>query len=321
MTLYEYDRSLQPPLFCGVDEAGRGPLAGDVYAAAVILPLDAEIPGINDSKKLSEKKRDALYDLITEQAVAWAVGVATVEEIEKINILQAAMLAMKRAVDALPVKPSLALVDGNKNPQLSVPSRCLVHGDATSASIAAASIVAKVTRDRYMEEMDRVYPGYLFAKHKGYGSKAHYACIDELGPSPIHRMSFLKKYYAKKEEAPHSDGNRGEAAASQRLAEQGYQILDANWRCPYGEIDLIARDGDQLVFCEVKTRTEDGIGTPGEAVSLSKQKKLTAAALSYLSEHPSGLQPRFDVVEVTLSGGNGAVLSVEHLKNAFSAQQ
>ena len=172
-----------------------------------------------------------------------------------------------------------------------------------------------------MEEMDRVYPGYLFAKHKGYGSKAHYACIDELGPSPIHRMSFLKKYYAKKEEAPHSDGNRGEAAASQRLAEQGYQILDANWRCPYGEIDLIARDGDQLVFCEVKTRTEDGIGTPGEAVSLSKQKKLTAAALSYLSEHPSGLQPRFDVVEVTLSGGNGAVLSVEHLKNAFSAQQ
>ena len=123
MTLYEYDRSLALPPFCGVDEAGRGPLAGDVYAAAVILPLDAEIPGINDSKKLSEKKRDALYDLITEQAVAWAVGGATVEEIERINILQAAMLAMKRAVEALPVKPALALVDGNNNPPLSVPSR------------------------------------------------------------------------------------------------------------------------------------------------------------------------------------------------------
>ncbi len=322
MTLYEYDRSLALPPFCGVDEAGRGPLAGDVYAAAVILPLDAEIPGINDSKKLSEKKRDALYDLITEQAVAWAVGVATVEEIERINILQAAMLAMKRAVEALPVKPALALVDGNKNPPLSVPSRCLVHGDATSASIAAASIVAKVSRDRYMAEMDGKYPGYLFAKHKGYGSKAHYDCIDRLGPSPIHRMSFLKKYYEKKSEpGPLNDGGRGEAAASQRLAEKGFRILETNWHSRYGEIDLIAADGTHLVFCEVKTRREDSLGAPREAVERSKRKKLTETALCYLSGHPTALQPRFDIMEVTLSCGEGAVLSVEHLENAFPAEQ
>ncbi len=321
MTLYEYDRSLELPSFCGVDEAGRGPLAGDVYAAAVILPLDEEIPGINDSKQLSEKKRDALYEEITSRAVAWAVGVASVEEIETLNILQAAMLAMRRAVEALPVKPAMALVDGNKNPALPVPSRCLVKGDGTSASVAAASIVAKVTRDRYMIEMDRKYPGYLFAKHKGYGSKAHYQCLDELGPSPIHRMSFLKKYYAKKSgEPPFSDGMRGEAAASQMMAEKGFRIVAVNWRCAYGEIDLIVSDGKYLVFCEVKTRTEGSIGTPREAVGSSKRKKLTETALCYLSEHPSELQPRFDVIEVTLSDGNGAVRSIEHLENAFPAE-
>ena len=253
-----------------------------------------------------------------EQAVAWAVGVATVEEIENINILQAAMLAMKRAVEALPVKPALALVDGNKNPPLSVPSRCLVHGDATSASIAAASIVAKVSRDRYMAEMDGKYPGYLFAKHKGYGSKAHYDCIDRLGPSPIHRMSFLKKYYEKKSEpGPLNDGGRGEAAASQRLAEKGFRILETNWHSRYGEIDLIAADGTHLV----KTRREDSLGAPREAVDRSKRKKLTETALCYLSGHPTALQPRFDIMEVTLSCGEGAVLSVEHLENAFPAEQ
>ncbi|MGI5856975.1 MAG: ribonuclease HII [Candidatus Merdivicinus sp.] len=322
MTLYEYDRSLALPPFCGVDEAGRGPLAGDVYAAAVILPLGEEIPGINDSKKLSEKKRDALYDEIVSRAEAWAVGIATVEEIEKLNILQAAMLAMRRAVEALPVPPVMALVDGNKNPSLPVPSRCLVKGDGTSASVAAASIIAKVSRDRYMAEMDRKYPGYLFAKHKGYGSKEHYSCLDRLGPSPIHRMSFLKKYYAKKAGEPHLDaGGRGEAAASQRLAEKGFQILEADWHSRWGEIDLIAADGETLVFCEVKTRLEDSVGAPREAVGPAKRKKLTETALCYLSEHPSELQPRFDVIEVTLSRADGAVLSVEHLENAFPAEQ
>ena len=322
MTLYEYDRSLALPPFCGVDEAGRGPLAGDVYAAAVILPLDEEIPGINDSKKLSEKKRDALYEEIISRAEAWAVGIATVAEIEELNILQAAMLAMRRAVEALPVKPAMALVDGNKNPALPVPSRCLVKGDGTSASVAAASIIAKVSRDRYMAEMERKYPGYLFGKHKGYGSQEHYACLDRLGPSPIHRMSFLKKYYAKKGGEPNlSAGERGEAAASQRLAEKGFQILETNWYSRYGEIDLIAAGGGTLVFCEVKTRSEDSVGTPREAVGSAKRKKLTETALSYLSEHPSELQPRFDVIEVTLSRADGAVLSVEHLENAFPAEQ
>ena len=234
MTLYEYDRSLALPPFCGVDEAGRGPLAGDVYAAAVILPLDAEIPGINDSKKLSEKKRDALYDLITEQAVAWAVGVATVEEIENINILQAAMLAMKRAVEALPVKPALALVDGNKNPPLSVPSRCLVHGDATSASIAAASIVAKVSRDRYMAEMDGKYPGYLFAKHKGYGSKAHYDCIDRLGPSPIHWKPTGTAATARSTSSPPT-GPIWSSARSRPGGRTAWELPGRRWTAPSGK--------------------------------------------------------------------------------------
>ncbi len=171
-----------------------------------------------------------------------------------------------------------------------------------------------------MMEMDQKYPGYHFAKHKGYGSRAHYACIDELGPSPIHRMSFLKKYYAKKD-ALSDSGSRGEAAASQRLAEQGFRILETNWHSRYGEIDLIAADSDTLVFCEVKTRTEDGLSLPREAVGAAKRKKLTETALCYLSEHPSELQPRFDVIEVTLSRTDGAVLTVEHLENAFPAEQ
>lgn len=180
---------------CGVDEAGRGPLAGPVCAAAVMLPRGLVIPGLNDSKKLSPKKRDALYDAIVEQAVSYGAAFATVEEIEKLNILEATFLAMNRAIEQLSEKPALALIDGNRNTGIHVSSQCVIGGDGKCAEIAAASILAKVTRDRYMLQMAEQYPQYGFEKHKGYGTAAHYAALREYGPCPIHRPSFLKKMH------------------------------------------------------------------------------------------------------------------------------
>ncbi len=178
---------------CGIDEAGRGPLAGPVYAAAVILPLDLEIDGLNDSKKLSEKKREALFDIICEKAISYSVGIATEEEIDEINILNATFLAMRRAVDGLSVKPDYALIDGNQHPGLSIADETVVKGDGKSMSIAAASILAKVSRDRFMLEIAKKYPEYCFEKHKGYGTKLHYEMIEKYGVSPVHRKSFLRK--------------------------------------------------------------------------------------------------------------------------------
>lgn len=182
-------------LICGVDEAGRGPLAGPVCAAAVILPRSLDIPGLNDSKKLSEKKREELFDVICREAAAYGIAFADVEEIERLNILNATFLAMNRAIAKLGVMPELALIDGNRNTGIEINSRCIVKGDSKCADIAAASILAKVTRDRYMYEMAEKYPQYHFDKHKGYGTKLHYEAIREFGPSPIHRMSFLRKMH------------------------------------------------------------------------------------------------------------------------------
>lgn len=185
-------------MICGVDEAGRGPLAGPVVAAAVILPPHAEIPGLNDSKKLSDKKRRELYPIIKEQAIAYGIAFADHNEIDEINILQATYLAMERAINQLSVKPELALIDGNRAKDFGIPVETVVHGDSLSASIAAASVLAKVTRDDFMLKMAEEYPGYDFEIHKGYGTKAHYAALTEKGPSPIHRMTFLKKFYGEK---------------------------------------------------------------------------------------------------------------------------
>ena len=185
-------------IICGVDEAGRGPLAGPVCAAAVILPPNAEIPGLNDSKKLSDKKRRELYPIIKEQAIAYGIAFADHSEIDEINILQATYLAMERAINQLAVKPELALIDGNRAKDFGIPVETVVHGDSLSASIAAASVLAKVTRDDYMLQMAEKYPGYDFEIHKGYGTKAHYASLTEKGPCEIHRMSFLKKFYGEK---------------------------------------------------------------------------------------------------------------------------
>lgn len=182
-------------LICGVDEAGRGPLAGPVCAAAVILPRGIEIAGLNDSKKLSEKKREKLYDEICDKAISFGIAFATVDEIEKLNILNAVMLAMNRAIAQLDPQPELALIDGNRNSAIEIRSQCVVKGDAKCADIAAASILAKVTRDRYMLEMAEKYPEYHFEQHKGYGTKLHYEALREHGPCEVHRPSFLRKMH------------------------------------------------------------------------------------------------------------------------------
>lgn len=182
-------------VICGVDEAGRGPLAGPVCAAAVILPPHTRIPGLNDSKKLTDKKRRELFPVICEQALAYGIGMATEQEIDEINILQATFLAMQRALDGLQVRPDLALIDGNRQKDFGLPVKTVVKGDSLSANIAAASVLAKVTRDDLMIRQAEQFPEYGFEIHKGYGTKAHYAALEQYGPSPIHRMTFLRKFY------------------------------------------------------------------------------------------------------------------------------
>lgn len=198
MSLYDFEhekRAMGYKYICGVDEAGRGPLAGPVFAAAVILPWDYEIDGVNDSKKLSKKKREKLFDEIIEHALAYSIQSRDNFVIDEINILAATMQTMKNAVEDLSITPDIVYVDGNRIPQLSVPTEYVIHGDAVSASIAAASILAKVSRDRFMYEIDKKYPEYGFAKHKGYGTKLHYEKLREFGPCEIHRMTFLKKMH------------------------------------------------------------------------------------------------------------------------------
>ena len=185
-------------LVCGVDEAGRGPLAGPVCAAAVILPEHISIPGLNDSKKLTDKKRRELFPIIKENAICYAIAIADEKEIDDINILQAKFLAIERAINQLEKKPDSTLIDGNRAKDFGVPVETVVHGDSLSASIAAASVLAKVTRDDFMLQMSEKYPEYGFDVHKGYGTKAHYAALEKFGPCPIHRMTFLKKFYGEK---------------------------------------------------------------------------------------------------------------------------
>lgn len=197
-TMWEIEDSLGLHLICGVDEAGRGPLAGPVCAAAVILPEHLQIPGLNDSKKLTDKKRRELFPLIQEQAVSYGIGLASEAEIDGINILQATFLAMRRALEQLTVRPEIALIDGNRETDFGLPVKTVVKGDSLSANIAAASVLAKVTRDNIMIEMANQYPEYGFEIHKGYGTKAHYEALRTYGPCGIHRKTFLKKFYGEK---------------------------------------------------------------------------------------------------------------------------
>lgn len=198
LTMWEIEDSLGLHPICGVDEAGRGPLAGPVCAAAVILPEHLQIPGLTDSKKLTDKKRRELFPIIQEQAIAYGIGLASEQEIDEINILQATFLAMGRALEQLSVRPEIALIDGNRETDFGLPVKTVVKGDSLSANIAAASVLAKVTRDNLMLELAQQYPEYGFDIHKGYGTKAHYEALRKYGPCPIHRRSFLKKFYGEK---------------------------------------------------------------------------------------------------------------------------
>ncbi len=322
MNLFEFDNSFECELLCGVDEAGRGPLAGDVYAAAVILPKDVVIEGLDDSKKLSEKKREALFEEIIKIASAYHIATATVAEIDEHNILNATFIAMKRAVEGLKIKPNMALIDGNKNPELSVHTKCVVKGDSKSASIAAASILAKVSRDRYMAQVAVDYPQYAFEKHKGYGTKLHYEMLDKYGQADVHRTSFLKKYYAQKlgeikPTAKRKVGDDGENATANQLIESGYDILERNYICTHGEIDIIAKKGGIIAFIEVKTRRKNAMVKSEYSVGSTKQNKIMKSALQYIEENDIDLQPRFDVSCVEKNGTN---LSVDYIENAFCAK-
>ncbi len=313
MSLFEYDKSIDVNYLCGVDEAGRGPLAGDVFAAAVVLKKDAVIEGLNDSKKLTEKKREALFDVVIENCESYCIARASIEEIESVNILGATFLAMRRAVEGLSVKPDKILIDGNRDPKIEGNVQCVIKGDATSASIAAASILAKVARDRYMLEVAKEYPQYQFEKHKGYGTKLHYEMIEKYGISKVHRPSFLKKILQPTTRTKAQEtGDNGERLVCEGLLQNGYEILEQNYHSADGEIDIIARNKKYIAFVEVKTRKQDSMVDGFESVTKQKQIKIIKTAQKYLSEHNTPLQPRFDVASVCKETGK-----VNYLANAF----
>ncbi len=331
---------------CGLDEAGRGPLAGGVFAAAVILPPDFDTRGLDDSKKLREAQRETQYARICAGALAWAVAAASPAEIDRINILEASLLAMRRALAALPLRPAFLLVDGNTVRGFDLPARAVIGGDGASASIAAASILAKVERDRYMCEMAERYPAYRFEQHKGYPTKLHYDLLELHGPCPLHRCSFLRKHagvLAARELIPagagvgsfgeeaflHNGesvppGGFGEEAAARYLEQKGYAILARNYRVRGGELDIVARDGPVLVFVEVKQRRDADFAPAADAVDAFKRKRLLRAAQGYLDEHRETAPARVDVIEVytgppeeTAFGPTYADPVIRHLKDAL----
>ncbi len=332
--LWEFDRSFDIPL-CGIDEAGRGPLAGPVFAACVVLRPGAVIPGLNDSKKLTEKRREAIFEDILGGSKAWfGIASASPEEIDRLNILQATFLAMNRAYDQMMAgegvpeefRPRLALVDGNRDPGLPIETRTVVKGDGKSAAIAAASVLAKVSRDRYLLELDALYPQYQLAKHKGYPTKLHYEMITKHGVSPIHRRSFLKnlaEHQKPKGETPaQRAGRAGEEYTAGWLTRQGYEILARNWHCRWGEADLIARKGDTAAFVEVKTRAPGAMVSPLEAVDRKKRERLIRTAEAWLAQNGGDLQPRLDVAAVTVTEEEGRELisAFDYYESAFEKE-
>jgi ribonuclease HII len=297
---------------CGVDEAGRGPLAGPVCAAAVVLPRGAIIEGLNDSKKLSEKRREALFDEICDKALEYSIAFASVEEIEELNILNATFLAMNRAISGLGTAPELALIDGNQTRGIDFPCRSVVGGDGKCADIAAASILAKVSRDRVMREMDRLYPGYGFAVHKGY-------------EAALCRHPRAGRHTDTPHELPAEDalmagreiGSWGEERAAQYLRRRGYKILARNYSCRGGEIDVIASRGKYVAFVEVKLRKSAAFAEAREFVTRAKQQRIIMTAELWLGETGCELQPRFDVVEIYAPDGESGRISIEHIADAF----
>ncbi|MBR2851108.1 MAG: ribonuclease HII [Anaerotignum sp.] len=304
-------------LVAGIDEVGRGPLAGPVVAAAVILPKECKIEGVNDSKKLSAKKREELYDIILEKAVSYGIGVVSNERIDEINILQATYEAMREALSQLKPKADYILADAVTIPMVSTPQRGIIKGDAKSMSIGAASIVAKVYRDRMMEAYEEVYPGYGFASNKGYGAAEHIEGIKKQGITPIHRKTFVKNFLPQDGDTTTDKGHRGEALAAKQMEKMGYEILERNFHALKAEIDIIAKKDNVIVFTEVKYRKNEEMGTPAEAVNHWKQQNIIRAAKAYIAQKclmEMGYDFRFDVAEVLTSEGK---TYFRYTENAF----
>jgi len=291
-------------LVAGIDEVGRGPLAGPVVAAAVILPKECRIEGVNDSKKLTPRKREELYGVILEKAVAYGVGVVPPERIDEINILQATFEAMRQALAQLSPAADYILVDAVTIYGIDTPQKGIVKGDEKSLSIGEASIVAKVHRDRMMVQYDEIYPGYGFAANKGYGSAEHIAAIREKGICAIHRRSFVKNFLPGQGETAAEKGGRGEALAARQMERMGYEILERNYRRRDGEIDIIAQKDGYTVFTEVKYRKNSRNGFQSEAVDWRKQQSIIRTAKAYVAEKGlEGGEYRFDVAEILTGDG------------------
>jgi ribonuclease HII len=316
----------------GLDEVGRGSWAGPVVACAATLPLEcttlsAELAGIRDSKRLSPRQRTEFYHRLRALGIPSAVGVVSAPQVDQLGIVSATKLAMSRALDLLPLTPDYLLVDGFPLVYHGLPHEGIVRGDDRSVSIAAASIVAKVVRDGMMVGLERVYPGYGFARHKGYGTPQHREALNRNGPCPIHRLSYapmrLMSNEDQVEEAQVGSGRSsagvgrlGEELASRHLEECGYVICEMNYRCAVGEMDIVALDGECLAFVEVRTRRSKRFGSPAESITKAKQLKLIEVAETYLQEHGSSPADwRIDVVSVLMSP-RGAVEHIELLENA-----
>ena len=301
----------------GIDEAGRGPLAGPVVAAAVILPQNVDLPGVTDSKKISEKKRERLYGEINDTALVVGVGVVHEEEIDEQNILQATYQAMRKSIGELHIQPDILLVDGNKADIKHYKQESIIDGDQKSLSIAAASIIAKVTRDRMMRQYDIVFPEYGFAKHKGYGTKQHMEVITSRKASPVHRKSFNPvsqhlpsfAYYKRN----HLVGQLGEQLVACKMIRSGYEILETNYNVPkVGEIDIISRDKGILVFTEVKTQTYGhGWGSPSNQIDVNKMDRIMNTVQFYMDCHELNCDFRFDVAEVVIGKGKPQINFIE----------
>jgi len=311
-----------------VDEVGRGPLAGPVVAAAVILPPPGD-PSFDlihrddftalviDSKQLAAPARRRAAQLILKAAVATSVAAVSSRVIDRIGIGKAVLKAMEHAVRRLPVPPDFALIDGNRLPVLSCPARTLIGGDAASHSIAAASILAKVTRDRLMERLGRFYPDYTFEQHKGYGTAEHRRAIERHGPTPHHRLSFAPLAHSMPKNL-RASGDEAEEAAANHLLAQGYSVLTRNYRTRRGEIDIVAREGATLIFVEVKRGSPGSPIPPLLRVTLRKQARIIRAATDYLTQTEASFEfVRFDAMGLTpVRGGKW---QVEHLRGAFTA--
>jgi len=301
----------------GIDEAGRGPLAGPVVSAAVVLPIGVELPGVNDSKKISEKKREVLFENIQNTAISIGIGLSDVHEIDEKNILQATYESMRRAIGHLSLQPQILLVDGKKADIKHFQQESIIDGDQKSLSIAAASIIAKVTRDRIMRQFDIIFPEYGFAKHKGYGTRMHLDVIQKSRATPIHRKSFnpISKYLPSMAYLQRNRllGKLGEQLTACKLIQFNHKIIEMNYNVPkVGELDIISKDSDVLVFTEVKTQTQShGWGTPSSQIDEKKRDRIMNSVKHFMNSNDLDCEIRLDVAEVILGNGKPQITLIK----------